>query len=102
MDWSVRGLTGTGSWVEMLRAPENEEVVQEGVHWKELEPCTWKPTTVLFCHPDGTTTIGVAGDVLRFYDATHLQVLNTVQVIEVKDVAVPDDDSQATNPTAVR
>ena len=99
MDWSVRGLTGTACWVEILRAPEAEEGVQEGVHWKFIEPWDWKPTTVLFCHPDGTTTIGVAEDKLHFYDATHLQVMRTGRVIEAKDVAVPDDDSNPHTPS---
>ena len=93
--WKVSGLTGTACWVEILRAPEAEEGVQEGVHWKFIEPWDWKPTTVLFCHPDGTTTIGGAEDKLHLYDATHLQV---IRVIEEKDVAVPDGDSNPSTP----
>ena len=101
--WKVSELTGTACWVEILRAPEAEEGVQEGVHWKFLEPWSWKPTTVLFCHPDRTATIGVAEDKLHFYDATHLQVIRTGRVIEAKDVAVPDDDSNPPRPpTPVR
>ena len=58
------------------------------------------PTTVLFCHPDGTTTIGKPEDKLHFYDATHLQV---IRLIEEKGVAVPDGDSNpSTPPTPVR
>jgi len=100
MDFIVQYLTGEAGWVEILRTPEAEELVQEGVHWQRIEPVSWMPTTVLFCHPDGTTTIGKPEDRLHLYDATHLQV---IRVIEEKDVAVPDDDSNpCTPPTPVR
>ena len=38
MDFIVQYLTGEAGWVEILRAPEAEELVQEGVHWQRIEP----------------------------------------------------------------
>ena len=86
LNWFVRDLTSTPGWVEILRHPDAIERVKEGVHWQRLDTSSWMPVTVLFCHPGNTSTIGVAGDKLSFYDATHLQVLNTVAQIPFEDV----------------
>ena len=49
----------------------------------------WKPTAVIFCRADGTNTIGVAGDTLGSYGATHLQVLDTAVSIPCEDLDGP-------------
>ena len=101
--WEVCQLTNTPGWVEILKSPEAGETVQEGVHWQRLDTSSWMPRTVVFCKPGTTSWIGRDEDKLGYYDATHLQVLDTVQVIEAKDVAVPDDDSNPPRPpTPVR
>ena len=78
MEWEVQD-TGKGGWVEILRAAEYRERLQKGVHWQQFDPPLWMATTVLFCHPGGTTTIGGAEDKLHLYDATHLQVIRVIE-----------------------
>ena len=87
---TVRQLTNTPEWVEVLRSPAGEPVV-EGIHWQPLRKHGWVPKTVVMCRADGTGTIGVAGDEIGSYMATHIQLLDTQAFVEVCRADPPDE-----------
>ena len=97
--WEVSDLYKTPGWIEVLAQPAEGERAQRNIHWKPVEPVLWTPKTVIFCRADGSSVIGVAGDRLGDFDATHLQLLSTESQIQVRDTQPMGEEALFNVPT---